>query len=617
MLGYAGNILRINLTNQTYSVEPTPKELMRGFIGGRGFNMWRLYYETPQQAGPLHEDNNLYIGVGPLNGTSWPGAARVNFSGRSPQTGNLGDSNVGGAFGPEVKYAGYDQIIIQGQAEKPVWLFIHNGKVQFNTAAHLQGLDVVETQATIKKALGTPRVQVAVAGPAAHAGVVFTGIFCSGVRAAGRTGMGRLMASKNVMAVAVLGHKAVRAAHPEKFEAMVRDLIAKIKQHPQYAGRLQMGTTFLMSALNNMGALSSKHFQEGTMDTINQVSGEALSERVKIKNRGCFSCTVPCSRVYKTEYKGHKMVGEGPEFEGLMGFSGRVGASSLEFSLASCNRCNRLGLDVITTAEVISFCMELHQRGMLTSAEADGLDLSWGNEATIATLIEKIARREGFGDILADGVDEAARKLGRGREYCMSVKGLELFMADPRGLKGYAAGLAVASRGGDHLRSEPSFEFSNDYEEGIRRYGAAESANRLAHKGKGRLLKDFEERSALSDSLNVCKNTLVNMEIMLWDETAQLLELLTGEPWSGEEVHQACERIVNVERLYLARLGMGRKDDTLPDRFLKETLTTGDSAGQVVDLDSMLDEYYTARGWDVASGLPTQAKLDELCLRKC
>jgi aldehyde:ferredoxin oxidoreductase len=278
---------------------------------------------------------------------------------------------------------------------------------------------------------------------------------------------------------------------------------------------------------------------------------------------------------------------------------------------------NRYGMDAISLTEVISWAMECYQRGILSSEEADGLNLEWGNAEAILTLIRKVAHREGFGDLLADGVREASQRLGRGSEaIAMHGKGLEVFQADPRAIKAYGLGNAVASRGADHLRSEPWFEFSNDPEEGIRRFGFPETAFRLETRGKGLLVKHYEEMAAISDATGVCKNTYNNMEVLSWDDTAELLQAATGWDFSGEEVRLIGERIVNLERLLNAREGITREDDRLPQRFLEQPMPegSGPSTGSILQLDEMLDEYYRARGWDRETGQPTDRKLEELGL---
>lgn len=616
--GYCGKVLRVDLSTEKFTVEDLPEGFETTYIGGRGFNMKRLYDEVPPGVDPLGPDNKLLIGVGPLTGTLFPGASRVNFSAKSPQTGILGDSNAGGFFGPELKFAGFDQVIIEGIADRAVYLYINNGKAELRSAKHLKGMDVFSTQGEILKELGDSRVQVACIGPAAENGVKFSGIFCNLVRAAARTGMGTVMASKNLKAIAVRGTLDLKAAHPDKFMEIINRIDVEIYNHAEYNSRKLLGTTKLVHALNEAGCLATRHFQTGRFEFAEQVSGEYLAENYKKKSKACFACTIPCSRFFEItdgKYKGLKS--EGPEFEGLAGFSSRVGVSDIGAALKGVDLCNRYGMDVISTSECISFTMELYEKGILTKSDTDGLELTWGNSEAVLSLIEKIAYRRGLGDVLADGVVKAAERIGKGSEkLAMHVKGLEIFQADPRGLKAYALGFAVSTRGGDHLRSEPSFEFTEDAAEGMRRFGVPESAFRLEYKGKGKVVKFYEERSALSDSLNVCKNTVVNMEILPFSQAAELLTATTGIDFTENTVQRAAERIVNLERAYIVREGIRRKDDTLPERFLKEPLPKecGPSAGSVVELEPMLNEYYQAHGWDTETGIPTEEKLNELGL---
>lgn len=616
--GYCGKALRVNLASGEFKTEILPEEFLTGYLGGRGFNMRRLYDEVPPGTDPLGPDNKLFISAGPLTGTLFPGAARVNFSAKSPQTGILGDSNAGGFFGPELKFAGFDQVIIEGVSSKPVYLYIKDGNAELRDASHLAGEDIFSTQNKILKELKDSRVQVACIGPAAENGVKFSGIFCNLVRAAARTGMGAVLASKNLKAIAVRGTTDLKARNPEKFMEILERIDDEVKNHFEYKTRILMGTTKLVHALNEAGCLATRHFQTGRFIDAELVSGERLAETYKKKSKGCFACTIPCSRFFEVtdgKYKGLKS--EGPEFEGLAGFSSRVGVNDLGAALKGVDLCNRYGMDVISASECVSFAMELYEKGILTIEEADGLDLSWGNSESVLALIKKIAYREGLGDVLADGVLKAAHKIGRGSErYAMHVKGLEIFQADPRGIKAYALGFATATRGGDHLRSEPSFEFTEDPEEGIRRFGVPESAFRLEYKGKGKVVKFYEERSALADCLNVCKNTLVNMEILPFSQAAELLKAVTGIEFSEDMLQKTAERVVNIERAYIAREGIRRRDDTLPERFLKEPLPSecGPSAGSVVELEPMLDEYYKTHGWDIETGIPGKDKLEELGL---
>src|SRR6056297_1724255 len=618
--GYCNKALRIDLSNNLIKKEKLDEEFLKKYLGGRGLNVRRLYDEVPPEVDPLSEENKMFIGVGPLTGTLFPGAARVNFTAKSPQTKILGDSNTGGFLGPEIKFAGFDQIIIEGKADQLSYIYIKDGEVEIKSAQHLKQLDTFETQKKIKEELGDNRIQTAVIGPAAENGVKYSGIFCNMVRAAARTGMGLVLASKNIKAIVVRGTTDLGASKPDKFKQLIDKMDEEIKNHSEYEIRTRLGTTQLISSLNELGCLATRHFQTGYFEDADKVSGEYFEENYKQKEKGCFACTIPCSRYFeitKGKYKGLKS--EGPEFEGLAGFSSRVGVSDIEDALHGVDLCNRYGLDVITTSECIAFTMELYEKGILSSEEVDGLKPNFGNSEAVFALIEKIKNREGFGNLLADGVVKAAERIGKDtKKLAMHVKGLEIFQADPRGIKGYGLGVAVATRGGDHLRSEPWFEFSQNAAEGKRRFGHPESAFRLEYKGKGRVVKYYEERCVLADCLEACKNTVVNMEIISFKEAAELLNTLTEYRFTPEEIKKSAERIMNVERAYIVREGIRRKDDTLPDRFLNEPLPEecGVSAGSVVELEPMLDEYYKAREWEVNTGLPTESKLSELSLDK-
>jgi len=364
---------------------------------------------------------------------------------------------------------------------------------------------------------------------------------------------------------------------------------------------------------NAAGFLPTRHYTSGVFEHAEEVSGERLAEEYNVKTRGCFACTIPCSRFYVVKsgcFAG--LFGEGPEYEPQGSFTARMGNRDLNVALKANDMCNRLGLDALTTAECISWSMELYEKGLLSKSEADGLDLSWGNREAILTLIEKIARREGFGDVLADGSRAAAEKLGRGMDLTMQVKGLDLIMADPRGLKGFGLGYAVSSRGGDHLRSEPFLELSDDPRRGEELFGVPEASLRLAYRGKGKLVSYFEDWCAVIDALEPCKNIMENMEILPFDRAAEVIEAATGLRMSASDVRRAGERIVNIERAFNVREGIRRKDDSLPRRFREETLTEGASAGSIFEQEPMIDEYYSERCWDLRTGIPTPNKLYEL-----
>ena len=613
LCGYAGRVLRIDLTSKRAYVEELERDLAASFLGGRGFNSKRLYDEVKTSTDPLGIDNMLMFSTGPLVGTMFPTASRFNVSAKSPLTGILGDSNAGGHFASELKFAGYDQVVLMGRSREPIYIFINDREVEFKDSSHLLGKDVYETDEMIKADLSERKVQTAIVGPAAEKGVRYAGIFANLMRAAARTGMGTVMASKGVKAIAVRGTGSVKVAHPDKFERLVEEIEAEIYEHEQYWPRRRMGTTRILMMANAAGFLPTRHYTSGIFENAREVSGEKLAEEYNVKTRGCFACTIPCSRFFVIRHgRFAGLFGEGPEYEALGSFSSRVGNKDLDVALRANDMCNRLGLDALTTGECISWAMELHEKGLLKRDEADGLDLTWGNGDTILTLIEKIARREGFGDILADGSREAARKIGRGMDLTMQVKGLDIIMADPRGLKGFGLGYAVASRGGDHLRSEPFIELSDDPRKGAEMFGVPEATLRLAHRGKGKLVSYFEDWCAVIDALEPCKNIMQNMSILPFDRAAEIIEAATGLEMSGSEVRRVGERIINIERAFNAREGIGRRDDTLPPRFRVEELPEGPSKGTTFEQESMLDEYYAERGWNKMTGIPTRETLEKL-----
>lgn len=613
--GYAGTVLRIDLSRKRVAKTELEKDLALGFLGGRGFNSQRLFQEIPRGLDPLSPENKLMFATGPLVGTMFPTASRFNVSAKSPLTGILGDSNAGGHFAAEMKYAGYDQIIFEGRSPEPAYVFIDDDVVRIEEAGHLWGKDVYESDKILREDLKDNNVQTAIVGPAAENGVRFAGIFADLMRAAARTGMGTVMASKRLKALVIRGSRPIEVADPERFMKISEEVEDAIYEHPQYWPRVKMGTTRILMPVNEMGLLPTRHFIEGVFEHAAEVSGERLAEKYNVKSRGCFSCNIPCSRFYVVrEGRFAGLRAEGPEYEALSAFTARVGNADLELALKANDMVNRLGLDALTTAECISWAMECYAKGWLSKETADNLDLSWGNGDALLALIEKIARREDFGDVLADGVRAASRKLGFGEEIAMHIKGLEMIQADPRGLKGYGLGFTVASRGGDHLRSEPFVELSDDPKRGVELFGVPEATQRLEWKGKGKLVSYFENWCAVVDALEVCKNIAENMEVLPFDKAAEAIRAATGLDIDATAMAKVGERIVNIERASLVREGITRRDDTMPSRFLREPLESGRSKGSVFELEPMLDEYYAERGWDLRTGIPTRQKLQELDL---
>ncbi|ADL19700.1 Tungsten-containing aldehyde:ferredoxin oxidoreductase [Acidilobus saccharovorans 345-15] len=614
--GYGGKVLRVDLTHRTYRAEELDPSLAKAFIGGRGLNAYRLYWEVPPGVDPLGPENKLMIATGPLVGFPHGLGSRLNVTSRSPLTGLLGDSNAGTHFSEEMKFAGYDQIIIEGRSERPVYLYITESGVEFMDAEGLWGFTVSQTHEAIRHELGDQRVQVGAVGPAAENLVKFAGVFFNVYRAAGRTGMGTVLASKNVKAIAVRGDGYIEAENVDELIKVIDEMLRRIYENPQYWPRRIMGTSRVLMAGQRLGFLPGRHFQDPVVDYAYDVSGERLAREYNVKVRACSAgCALPCARFFMIK-RGPLagLMGEGPEYEPLGGFTVRVGNRDLDRALKIILKVADYGMDAITTSEVIAWLMELRQRGEITDEEA-GVKLEWGNPDTIEELVDMIAYRRGIGKVLAEGVKRASEMLNRGKDIAFHVKGLEMIQADPRALKGYGLGFAVASRGADHLRSEPFVEVEDDPELGKKMFGEPEAAMRLGVKGKGKLINYFEDLNAIVDSFESCKNTAENMLILDFDMAARAYTAITGIHVTESEMREAGMRIVNIERAYLVREGVRRSHDRLPKRFLEEPLRSGPAKGHVIELDVMLDEYYDVRGW-TRDGVPRRSTLLRLGLKE-
>lgn len=594
MFGYAGTVLRVDLSSGKIVREELSEEIALKTIGGRGMNSVRLYNELPANTDPLSAQNMLIFGVGPLTGSPLFASSRLTVTAKSPLTDILGDSNAGGHLAPEIKYAGYDQIVITGASERWCYLSINDDKVQIKDATHLHGMDIVQATQALKAELHDDSIQVAVIGQASENLVKFGGISCNLARIAARTGMGTVMGSKKIKAIAVKGTNPVRLNDPKRFAVLNKEIERRIEGHREFYGRKRMGTTQLMYQLNSLGILPTRNFKEGQFEHIEQVTGQRLANEYNVKNKACFNCNLPCSRYFIAK----EAEGEGPEYETLCGFTSRIGCNDIEFALKMTDLCNRVGIDTITLTGIIGWVMECFEEGLLAASDLDGIEMRWGDTSTVEKLTRKIIVREGVGAVLAEGSKKAARIFGRGTErFALHVKGLEIICGDPRGIKGYGLTYAIASRGGDHLRAEPFFELTGDRKEAVRRFGHEEAADRLSEKGKPELVEYTEKIALLNDSLTTCKNIGLCMDILDFDSVSQLLIAGTGIDFTPERLDAICREVIDTERRFNLREGMLPAEDTLPERFVKEPLKSGPSAGQVVNIDEMVNRYYDLRGW--------------------
>jgi aldehyde:ferredoxin oxidoreductase len=593
--GYGGRILRINLSDRSFKIEPLSAAWIKRVIGGRAANTQRLYEELKMDCDPLGPENMLVFGIGPLTGSLLPASAFFTVSAKSPMTGILGDSAAGGQFGAEMKLTGFDQIIITGSAESICYLSVSDSGVDFVDSPELAGKTIVQSTAHIRKQLRDHEVQVATIGPAGENKVAFSTIVSSGNRVNGRCGMGAVMGSKNLKALALRGTKVIEYADPLALKEESEIIREKIAHHNEYKKRYDMGTTMLMQDLNGIGILPTNHFQEGICDYVNDISGEKLASEFKVKNKACFNCNLHCSRYYITE----TTEAEGPEFETLCSFSSRLGSSDLSFALDMNTWLNQMGLDCISTSEVIGWLIECQEKGLIKPEEVGGISIAWGETEKIHDLVKKITFREGIGERLAMGATKFSKEFSEAaQKLVMQVKGLDIICGDPRGIKAYGLTYAIASRGGDHLRAEPYFELTNRVEESKKRFGTEKAALRLEEEGKAALVTYSEKIALLTDSLTMCKNIGLCMDVLNFESASNLLKAATGHDYTPELIQKLMGDSVDLQFKLNRKFGLVREDDTLPDRFTKEPLPRGPTKGSTVDIERMVSEYYELHGWE-------------------
>jgi len=402
--GYGGRILRIYLTERRFSIEELSSKWIQSSIGGRAANTKRLFEELDFCCDPLDPKNVLIFGVGPLTGSLLPASAYYTVTSRSPMTGILGDSAAGGQFAAEMKATGFDQIILTGKAEELSFVKITEQEVQFIECPELAGKTIIETTQAIRTNQKDYAIQVAAIGPAGEHQVHFASIVSSGNRVNGRTGMGAIMGSKNLKAIAVRGVLSLDVADPLGFLSEVQKIEKNIHHHPEYQKRYNMGTTMLMSDLNGLGILPTNHFQKGECDYLEKISGQKLASEYKVKNKSCFNCFLHCSRYYVAK----NSEAEGPEFETLCGFTSRIGNDDLSFALEMNAYLNQMGMDSISTSEIIGWIMECQEKGLIHPKDLDGLHLKWGDKKQVKLVVEKIANRRGIGNRLAVGAKKVS-----------------------------------------------------------------------------------------------------------------------------------------------------------------------------------------------------------------
>jgi aldehyde:ferredoxin oxidoreductase len=596
MKGYVGKILRVNLTDLTYNVEALDLELAQKFIGGRGLGTKLFRDEVSPEVDALSPENKLMVVTGPLTGTPTPTGGRYMVVTKSPLSGTIASSNSGGYWGAELKFAGYDVIILEGKAEKPTYINIEDDKVEFRDAGHVWGKVVSETSDILMKEI-PEKARVMTIGPAGENLSMIAAIMNEKDRAAGRSGVGAVMGSKNLKAITVKGSSKPEVADEEALKAVFKDCLAKIKENGVTGqGLPTYGTAVLVNIINENGAFPTNNFQESYFDLAEEISGETMEEKFLIKRTACFRCPIACGR--------HVRIGDGegggPEYETIWAFGSDCGISDLDQIIKANHMCNEVGIDTISAGATLAAAMELYQRGYVKDEELEGLTLKWGDAESIVEWMRKLGRAEGFGKKLAMGSYRLADSYGVA-DLSMSVKKLEIPAYDPRGIQGQGLQYATSNRGGCHVRG---YLISPEI------LALPEKLDRFELDGKALWAKIFQDLTASIDSLGLCLFTSFALGAK---EYADLVNAVCGTSHDADSVLEAGERIWNIERQFNLEAGVSPAEDKLPKRLLEEPIPEGPSKGWVHKLSDLLPEYYELRGW-TKEGLPTKERLEKLGL---
>jgi len=613
MFGCHGKMLRVDLSKSTVSQEDLDESVVRKFLGGSGVATKYLWDEVRKGADPLGPENELIFMTGPLTGTAGPSCGRYSVLAKSPLTGIWAQSSSGGFWGAHFKRTGFDGIIFQGISPKPVYLVVEEEKAELRDASNIWGKNVWETTTLIKEELGE-KFDVACIGFAGETQVRYASIMNDLHRAAGRCGMGTVMGSKRVKAIAVYGTKPVKIANPDAFSIAVKNTSRLVGESMIKVMLETFGTNMMMEYVQVRGGLPTRNFQTGVFPNIEQISSTALSDKVLVREKNCFSCPIKCQRVTEIrtgKYKGHK--GEGPEYEAVGSLGGMCGVDDFEAITMASYLCNDYGLDIISTGNTIGFAMECYEKGVLTNSQTGGLEIKFGDPDIMIELVHRIAKREGIGDLLAEGVKRVSEKLGKGTErFAMHVKGLEMPAYDPRAVPITGLSRVTSNRGADHcaaLVESPTF-----IDIPILMVEESKIVDPFtANPKEAKVVKDLEDALAIFDANGGCK--YMGMSLSL-EDCETLISNATGWEYSVGDLRKIGERTYNLARAYSIREGLTRADDILPPRLLEEPLPEGPAEGHVCELAPLLDAYYELREWDKTTGKPTPEKLRKLDLEE-
>lgn len=607
MSGTMGKILRVDLTSGKIQDEPLNAAWAEQFIGGAGLAARYLWELCGSETDPLGPENPLIFMTGPLVGTEAPSCGRYVVCARSPATGLWGEAHSGGFWGPELKFAGYDGVIITGKAAGPVLLAITEDSAALRPAAHLWGRDFYETQRIIKEEMADRRARVTCIGQAGENLVKYAAIMNDHGRAAGRCGLGAVMGSKNLKAIAVIGHKRVPVANPDALRAARDETIAFAQEDMTSQLFHLMGTANGIMLQADTGDMPSRHFAGGVFANALDIAGPTMTEQILERRASCFRCPIGCGRRTALAREPYAMPGvDGPEYETVAAFGALLDSASLDAVTFANHLCNVHGLDTISCGVTIALAYQMFDAGVLNESETDGLRLEWGNPDPALALIPKIARREGFGALLAEGSLALARKFGV-EDWAVHVKGLEVPMHDPRANIGMALVYATAPRGATHMDGDV-YIVDMGQEQVELNLLAGDRFDQSPDK-VGTVIR-LQNYHAFTNSLIGCSNAFYGSP--RW---RALISAVTGREFSPDDVLAIGERVFTLKRAINSRFGATRADDRLPASLLK-ALTDGGTEGNVPDMDTLLPEYYRQRGWDWQTGKPLLDKLRELGLNE-
>ena len=621
--GYNGKIVRVDLTSKTITVEEPGELIYRTYLGGGGLASYYLLKELKPGIDPLSADNILVFASSVISGVPIAGMVRYTVAAKSPLTGAYGEAEAGGFWGPELKFAGFDAVIVTGKAEKPSYLWINDGMVEIRSAEKIWGLETGPAQEMIREELGEKRARVALIGPAGENLVRYACVVNELKHANGRTGMGAVMGSKNLKAVAVRGTKKMDIHDPEKLRTLSKELSELIGRHGPNMLLRMLGTSNLVQVINSQGILPTRNFRTGFFEGADKISGERMAETILKSEEGCYACAVRCKRAVEIPsgpYATSRRYG-GPEYETLGSLGSLLCIDDLAAIAKGNELCNRYTIDTISAGVAIGFAMECYETGILTKADTEGVEFAFGNPEAMLKGIEWIAfRRPGLGNLLADGVKIAAARIGKGSEkFALHIKGQELPMHDPRGKTGQGLSFAVSPTGADHVRAphDTPFQTPGPNLGRIAPLGLLEPID--AREMGARKARNFTYLHfiwSLYESLGVCNFVAGPVWALTLPKLVEVLQAVTGWETSLWELMKVGERTVTMGRVFNLREGFGRKDDTLPERLF-EPLESGVLQGKGIDrgeFEDLLTLYYEAMGWDPRDGVPTRGKLAELNL---